>query len=361
MSQRTINIIHCKRSPISKYRNKSIPDIVSPVVTSIVQNLPFEIDELIVGSVLQSGHGQNIAKQIAIHSGLSLNVICSNVNKVCASSIKALDIGINSILSGKNNAVLIVGVEKMSDTPILDNDKNSLMVDGLTCGITKKVMGELADDITKRFQIEKDEIDKYAVESYQKWSQWKDKYKELIVPVDDIKEDYSFPFSLEKMKTLKTIFGENGVHTAATSSKVADGCAVALLVSDVYVKKYNLQPTATIETCDDVELEPEDFCIAPASCIVKSLQRINLKKNDISIFQINEAFAIVPILNSKLLGIPLEKVNPGGGAIAHGHPLGASGLVILCHLLFHLKKNEYGCLGICNGGGGASSLIVKKM
>lgn len=355
-----MNIITCKRSPISKYKGRSISDITSPVIASVVQDLPFEIDELIVGSALQSGRGQNIAKQIAIHSNLSFNVICTNVNKVCASSIKALDIGMNSILSGKNNAVLVVGVEKMSETPIFENGQNSLMVDGLTCGITKKVMGELADDITKRFQIEKEEIDQYAVESYKKWSQWKNKYKELIVPIDNIKEDYSFPFCVEKMKTLKTIFGKNGVHTAATSSKVADGCAVILIVSDAFVQQYHLQPIASIKTCDDVELEPKDFCIAPASCIEKSLQKTNLKKNDISIFEINEAFAIVPILNSKLLGIPLEKVNLGGGAIAHGHPLGASGLVLLCHLLFHLEKNEYGCLAICNGGGGASSLIVKK-
>jgi len=372
-----VNIIEIKRTPIRKrygcLQSISTAKLLSFPLQEIVKDVPFDIDQLIVGNVIGANQGQNLAKQAALCAGLSHSTICTSVNKVCASSIKALEMGVNSILVGKCNSVLIGGVESMSQMPEYTESGDALIRDGLTCAFTKKLMGEIADNVAKQYDITRDELDEYSFSSYEKFNESlnTDKFKSSIVPVpvhvDNeieeilVEEDERFKYDYEKMKSLKPVFSSQGLHTVASSSKLADGACALLLVSDHYVEKYNLGVMAKIKTSQDYENDPENFITAPVNCIQKCLDTIHLETNDMDLFEINEAFAIVPLLVSKLLHIDVDKINVSGGAIAFGHPLGASGLIILSHLISNLQRHgkKTGCLAICNGGGGASGLVVE--
>ena len=370
-----VNIIEIRRTPIRKrygcLQSISTAKLLSIPLQEIVKDVPFDIDQLIVGNVIGANQGQNLAKQASLHAGLSHSTICMSVNKVCASSIKALEMGVNSILAGKSNSVLIGGVESMSQMPEYTESGDALIRDGLTCAFTKKLMGEIADNVANQYDITRNELDEYSFSSYEKFNESlnTDKFKPFIVPVpvDNeieeilVEEDERFKYNYEKMKSLKPVFSAQGLHTVASSSKLADGACALLLVSDHYVEKYNLRVIAKIKTSQDYENEPENFITAPVNCIQKCLDAIQMETNDVDLFEINEAFAIVPLLVSKLLHIGADKINVSGGAIAFGHPLGASGLIILSHLISNLQHRgkKTGCLAICNGGGGASGLVVE--
>lgn len=361
------HIITVFRTPIRKrfgaLKEETAIDLMVPLVQRTLR-ITTKIDEFILGCSIQANIGQNMAKQILFKCPIktSLPTVCFQVNKVCASGIKALDLAINSILLGKSNCVLVGGVESMSNMPTYNENVDSLIRDGLTCSISNKIMGDLADSIAEKYSISRKDLDDYALSSYKKYREAYENhfFEKCKVPIRDCKEDECFPFDEQKMKKLRPVFNQHGFHTSANSSKLADGGSVILLASSSFIKENGLHSLAEILASEDFENEPESFIEAPIGCITKLLKRSNLKKEEIHIFEINEAFAVVPILVGKQLHIPQEKINPCGGAIAFGHPLGASGLIILCHLVSYLEDQQFGCLSICNGGGGASGIIIRK-
>lgn len=362
------HIVSIFRTPIGKrygqLKDKTVIDLLVPLVEKAINITP-NIDEFIVGCSITSNAGQNIAKQILMKSSVktTLPTVCFQVSKVCASGIKALDLAVSNILLGKSNCILVGGVESMSNMPTYNEEKiDSLLRDGLTCSISNKIMGQIADLCAEKHSISRPNLDDYSFNSYSKYKKAYDQnvFDPIIVPLDDCKNDELFSFNLEKMKNLRPVFNQNGLHTSANSSKLADGGCIVLIASTSFIEKNGLFSIAEIISSSDFETDPESFIEAPIGCIEKLLKYSKLDKDDIHTFEVNEAFAVVPLLVSQRLEIPLEKLNPLGGAIAFGHPLGASGLIILCHLLIFLSDQQYGCISICNGGGGASGVIIRK-
>lgn len=342
------------------------------------------IDELVVGHVLQSGCGQAPAKQIAIGAKLKPETPCSSVNKVCSSGLKAVNLAAQSIQLGINDIVVAGGVESMSNSPHYLNLRKAnkygnsstidgLMIDGLTDVYSNESMGVLADNCSTKYSISRESQDNYAISSYNRSinSSKNSLFKNEIIPViykdkrgNEVCVDQDEQISkvnFEKIPNLKPAFVKNGSVTAANSSPISDGASMLILMSENKANELNINPIAEIIGFNDAATLPNLFTIAPAKSIENLLKTTKESLSNIDLFEINEAFSMVPLVNIEMLSIDLEKVNINGGAVSLGHPLGCSGARILTTLIHSLHQNgmKNGIAAICNGGGGASSIQIK--
>ena len=342
------------------------------------------IDELIIGHVLQAGCGQAPARQIAVGAGLKSQIPCFSVNKVCSSGLKAVDLAFQSIALGKNEIVIAGGVESMSNSPHYLNLRKAtkfgnsssidgMMNDGLIDVYSKSSMGVLADNCASDYSISRESQDEYAISSYVKSikSTENNYFSDEIIPVlykdkrgNEIvieKDEQISKVKFDKIPKLSPAFVKNGSVTAANSSPISDGASILVLMSSKKAKEMDLKPLAKIIDFHDAAIEPNKFTIAPSKAIKELALKTDSNLEDIDLFEINEAFSMVPIVNTNILSLDDKKVNINGGAVSLGHPLGCSGariLTTLIHNLHRLKKKN-GIAAICNGGGGASSVQIK--
>ncbi len=350
-------------------------------------NLPVNlIDEVFMGNVLQAGLGQAPARQAALGAGLGQNVPCTTINKVCASGMKAIMLGAQTILAGDNHIVVAGGMENMSQTPHYLDARNGtkfgniitldgISKDGLLDVYNKVPMGNCAEICAKEHNISREDQDNFAITSYQRASAaWiNGKFNDEIVAVSVpqrkgdpivIKEDEEYKnVFLDKIPGLRPAFDKDGTITAANASSINDGASALILASKEAVDKYGLKPIAKIVSSADAAQASEWFTTAPSLAIPKALEKANLKISDVDFWELNQAFSVVGIANTKILGLDPSKVDVNGGAVALGHPLGNSGSRIVVTLINVLKQNagKIGGAGICNGGGGASAIIIENI
>lgn len=387
-----VYILSAVRTPIGKFGGAlasfSAAELGAKAIQEAVSRAGInkaEVNEVIMGCVLQANIGQAPARQAAMFSGLSPDVRCTTVNKVCASGMKAISMGVQSILLGDADVVVAGGMESMSNVPFyIDSmrwgnkygDRNlidGISKDGLTDVYDKSAMGIAAEFCAEQCHISRAEQDEFAIESYRRSQQasTENKFKKEIVPIAieskkgttilDIDEE---PFSVifDKIPTLKPAFKENGTVTAANASTMNDGAAAIVLMKKEKADELGLKPIASIIGYADAEQEPAWFTTTPSIAIPRAVEKSNLTMDMIDYWEINEAFSVVGIENSRRLKLDAHKVNVHGGAVSLGHPLGCSGariLVSLIHIL-HEYNGTYGAAGICNGGGGASAMVIKK-
>jgi acetyl-CoA C-acetyltransferase len=345
-----------------------------------------EINEVHMGSVMQANLGQAPARQSSKFAGLPDGVNCITINKVCASGMKAIIFGTQSILLGDADIVVAGGMESMSNVPFYSDQLrwgnkygNSLLIDGLAKdGLTDvydgKAMGIAAELCASTCGISREDQDNFAIESYQRAQKaWNDgKFKNEVLSIDIQRKTDTFtverdeePFNVkfEKIPALRPAFQSEGTVTAANASSMNDGAAAMMLISEEKLKQYKIEPLARIVSYADAEQAPEWFTTSPSIALPKAVKKAGLNMNHIEYWEMNEAFSVVGIENTKRLGLDPSKVNIYGGAVALGHPLGCSGARIVVTLINILKQQNarYGAAGICNGGGGASALVIENL
>lgn len=346
---------------------------------------PAVVDEVFMGNVLQANIGQAPARQAAIFAGINENVPCTTINKVCASGMKSISLGAQSILLGDNDTVVVGGMENMSQVPHYYNARNAtklgnvnlvdgMIKDGLTDVYNEVHMGSCAEQCAEEHNFSREDQDGFAIESYKRASEaWSTgKFNDEVVAVqvpqrrgDDIviSEDEEYKnVKLEKIPQLRPVFKKDGTVTAANASTLNDGASALVLMSKEKAEELGIKPIAKIKGYADAAQEPEWFTTAPAKAVNKALANSGIGKEDIDFWELNQAFSVVGLANTKLLGLDPNKVDVNGGAVALGHPLGNSGSRIVVTLINVLKQNEgkYGVAGICNGGGGASAMIIEN-
>ena len=387
-------IVSAVRTPMGSFNGKlsgiSAPNLGAIAIKGALAKAgvkPTDIDEVYFGNVLQAGLGQAPARQAAIFAGLPNTTPCTTVNKVCASGMKSVALGASSIMLGNNDMVVTGGMENMSQVPhYLPGSRggykygnftavDGLAHDGLRDVYNEYMMGSAADNTAKVHGITREEQDEFAINSYKtSAASWEaGKFKNEIVPVEipqrrgdaiimDEDEEYK-NVRFDKIPSLRPVFEKDGTVTAANASTINDGAACIILASEDKVKELGLTPIAEVVSFADAAHEPEFFTTAPAKAIPIALERAGCNIADVDAFELNEAFSVVGIVNTKILDIDAAKVNVNGGAVALGHPLGASGARILVTLINVLKQNggTIGAAGICNGGGGASAIVIERI
>jgi acetyl-CoA C-acetyltransferase len=390
---KTVYILSAVRTPMGSFLG-GLSSISATKLGSIAIKAAVErsgvnvdhIDEVFMGNVLQAGVGQAPARQAALGAGLGQNVPCTTVNKVCASGMKSIMLGAQSILAGDNHVVVVGGMESMSQTPHYVSGRNGPKFGNITMldGITKDglldvysnvPMGNCAELCAKEYNITREDQDAFAIESYRRaaaaWEAGKFNDEIVAVPVPQRKgdpvmvtkdEEYTNVF-LDKIPSLRPAFDKEGTITAANASTINDGASALVLASEEMVQKLGLKPLAKIVSYADAAQAPEWFTTAPSIAIPKALEKAGLSTSDVDFWELNEAFSVVGIANTKILGLDPAKVDVNGGAVALGHPLGNSGSRVIVTLLHVLKQNnaKIGGAGICNGGGGASAIIIENI
>jgi acetyl-CoA C-acetyltransferase len=345
------------------------------------------IDEVFMGNVLQANLGQAPARQAAIEAGLSDKIPCTTVNKVCSSGMKAIMLGAQSIKCGDNDIVVVGGMENMSSVPhYLLNSRtgqklgdikavDGLVKDGLTDVYNKKHMGLCAETCAKEMSFSREEQDDFAIKSYERSANaWKEnKFLNEVINVEVpqrrgdnliINEDEEYKkVKIDKIPNLRPVFDKEGTITAANASTINDGASALIIMSLEKANELKIKPLAKIISYADFAHDPEWFTTAPSDAITKALKKAKIEKSEVDFFELNEAFSVVGLANLKLLDINSDIVNVNGGAVSLGHPLGSSGSRIVVTLINVLEQNnaETGVAGICNGGGGASAIVIKKM
>lgn len=343
------------------------------------------VDEVIMGSVIQAGLGQAPARQAAKAAGLPDKVICTTINKVCASGMKSIAIAAQNIILGDADIIIAGGMESMSNVPFYNTTQrwgnkygdtvlqDGLAKDGLVDVYDKVAMGNFADACATKYNVSREAQDAFAVNSYKKAQAatehgW---FKGEIVPVEIPqkkgaaliidKDEEPSKVNFDKLPQLNPAFSKEGTVTAANASTMNDGAAAVVLMSAEKAKELGIQPIAIIKSFADAEQDPKWFTSSPSLALPKALKKANLTINDIQFFEFNEAFSIVGIVNTEILKIDPSKVNVHGGAVALGHPLGCSGARIIVSLIHILRKHKakYGAAAICNGGGGASAMVIE--
>lgn len=346
---------------------------------------PQNVSSVYMGNVLSAGLGQSPARQAAKFAGIPDSVDATTVNKVCAAGMKATMIGAQQIQLGLEDLVVTGGMESMSNTPHyamlrkpvkLGNETfvDGLLKDGLTDVYNGLHMGNAAEMCADKYELSREEQDAYALQSYARANQATKEGKfdseifAVTVPSKKgamiVSEDEDvFKLIAEKVPTLPPVFVKDGTITAANASNLNDGAAALILASKEAVEKYALKPLAKIIGYADAAQEPEWFTTAPSRAIPKALERSGLDLGQVDYFEINEAYSAVALANMQILGLDDSKVNVYGGAVAMGHPLGASGARILCTLIsvLHQENGKYGVAAICNGGGGSSAMVIEKI
>jgi acetyl-CoA C-acetyltransferase len=388
-----VYIVAAVRTPIGSFGGSlksftatQLGGIAIKAVLEKVQLDPSKVDEVIFGSVIQAGLGQAPARQAAIYGGLPHKVICTTVNKVCASGMKSIAQAAQSILLGDAEIIVAGGMESMSNVPFYNTHQrwgnkygditiqDGLAKDGLVDVYDKVAMGNFADLCAKEHAISREDQDAFAIASYQKSQNATEKglFKEEIIPIsiaqrkgDPIivdKDEEPFNVKFDKINALQPAFTKEGTVTAANSSTMNDGAAAVLLMSGEKLKELGLKPLAKIISYADAEHDPKWFTTAPSLALPKALSKANLSVEQIDAFEFNEAFSVVGIVNTQLLKIDANKVNIHGGAVSLGHPLGCSGARIMVTLTHILQQNQkqLGAAAICNGGGGASAMVIER-
>jgi acetyl-CoA C-acetyltransferase len=386
-------IVAATRTPIGSFGGSlatiSATQLGAQVIKSAVEKAglrPDQIQEIYMGNVLSANLGQAPATQAAIFAGLA-HLPATTVNKVCASGMKAIMLGAQSIALGQNDIVVAGGMESMSNVPYyLDKARNGyrlgngqiidgLVKDGLWDVYNDYHMGSAAELCAVDCNISREEQDAFAIESYNRAqkAQADGKFKAEITPVElkDKKGDITLfsddeepkAVKFDKIPTLKPVFKKDGTVTAANASTLNDGAAALVLMSREKADELGITPLARIVSYADAQQAPEWFTTAPSKAIPLALHRAALSADEIDFFEINEAFSVVALANNQLLKLDAAKVNVNGGAVALGHPLGASGARIMVTLLHVLQQNQgkYGAAGICNGGGGASAMVIENL
>jgi acetyl-CoA C-acetyltransferase len=348
---------------------------------------PVLVQEVIMGNVLQANNGQAPARQAALAAGLTQDVPCTTVNKVCASGMKAIMMAAQSIKAGDNDIVIAGGMENMSAVPYyMDKARNGyrlgdgtiidgLVKDGLTDVYNKVHMGVCAEKCAEEMNFSREEQDDFALTSYERsataWSNGK--FSEEIVPVEVpqrrkdpiiVSEDEEYTkINKEKFLKLRTVFKKEGTVTAGNASTLNDGASALILMSAEKAAELGLTPLAKISSYADAAHEPEWFTTAPAKAVPLAIDKAGINIKDVDYWELNEAFSVVGLANIQKLGLDATKVNVNGGAVSLGHPLGNSGSRIIVTLINVLKQNggKFGAAGICNGGGGASAMVIENL
>lgn len=345
-----------------------------------------DIDEVFMGNVLQANLGQAPARQAALFAGIGQDVPCTTINKVCASGMKSISLGAQSILAGDNDLVVVGGMENMSAVPHYYNARKAtklgdvkmvdgMVKDGLTDVYNKVHMGVCAEKCAREENFSREEQDDFAIESYNRAAKaWADgKFADEVIPVEVpqrrgepiiVAEDEEYKnVKMEKIPALRPVFDKEGTVTAANASTLNDGASALILASAEAVEKYGLKPIAKVVGYGDAAREPEWFTMAPSKAVPVALKKANMEIGDIDYWELNQAFSVVGLANIKALGLDASKVDVNGGAVALGHPLGNSGSRIIVTLINVLKQNggKFGAAGICNGGGGASAMVIENL
>jgi len=386
-------IVAAVRTPIGSFggslKSFSAPQLGGLVIKAVIEKTKIDpniVDEVIFGSVIQAGLGQAPARQAALNGGLPHKVICTTVNKVCASGMKTIAQAAQSILLGDADIIIAGGMESMSNVPFYNTHQrwgnkygdttmlDGLAKDGLVDVYDKVAMGNFADLCATEHAISRIDQDAFAMSSYQKSQAATEKglFKEEIVsitipqkkgePIVIDKDEEPFNVKFDKIAQLNPAFTKEGTVTAANASTMNDGAAAILLMSGEKMKALGLKPMAKVVSYADAEQDPKWFTTAPSLALPKALAKANLSIDHIDFFEFNEAFSVVGIVNTQLLKIDPAKVNIHGGAVSLGHPLGCSGariVVTLAHILQNTQK-QFGAAAICNGGGGASAIIIER-
>ncbi|CXK55635.1 acetyl-CoA C-acetyltransferase [Staphylococcus aureus] len=381
------------RTPIGVFGGafKDVPayDLGATLIEHIIKETglnPSDIDEVIIGNVLQAGQGQNPARIAAMKGGLPETVPAFTVNKVCGSGLKSIQLAYQSIVTGENDIVLAGGMENMSQSPMLVNNSrfgfkmghqsmvDSMVYDGLTDVFNQYHMGITAENLVEQYGISREEQDTFAVNSQQKAvrAQQNGEFDSEIVPVsipqrkgepivvtkdEGVRENVS----VEKLSRLRPAFKKDGTVTAGNASGINDGAAMMLVMSEDKAKELNIEPLAVLDGFGSHGVDPSIMGIAPVGAVEKALKRSKKELSDIDVFELNEAFAAQSLAVDRELKLPPEKVNVKGGAIALGHPIGASGARVLVTLLHQLNDEvETGLTSLCIGGGQAIAAVVSK-
>ena len=347
---------------------------------------PEIVQEVYMGNVVSAGLGQAPARQAAIYAGIPDTVPCTTVNKVCASGMKAIMLAAQTIALGDADIIVAGGMENMSAIPHYQHARNGskfgpitmedgMQKDGLVDAYSKIPMGVCADDCATEYSFSREEQDAFAIQSYNRSSKaWSEgKYADEIVPVEIpqrrgdpiiFSEDEEYKnVKMDRISTLRAAFTKDGTVTAANASTINDGGAALVLMSLEKANELKITPLAKIKSYADAAHEPKWFTTAPAKALPKALAKANMSIEDVDYFELNEAFSVVGLANMKLLNITDDKVNVNGGAVSLGHPLGVSGARIVIALTSILKQNnaKIGAAAICNGGGGASAMVIEKI
>jgi acetyl-CoA C-acetyltransferase len=383
-----VYIVSAKRTPTGGFLGSlssfSAIQLGAEVIKSVLQDVSLSnevVDAVIMGNVLSANLGQSPARQAALGAGIPYHTDCTTINKVCASGLKAVMLGAQQIQLSQSHLVVSGGMESMSNAPHYIQQRKSnklgdenlidgLLKDGLIDAYSHTHMGNAAELCAREFEISRAEQDEYTLQSYSKATKatQEGKFKPEIVPIKLGTSDIQFDEDVskiipEKVPKLKPVFESDGTITAANASNLNDGAAAIMLASKAALDKYNLKPLARILSYADAAQAPERFTTSPTPAVNKALEIAGLNISDVDFFEINEAYAVVLLANAKLLNLDLNKVNVYGGAVAMGHPLGASGARILCTLVSVLiqENGRYGVVAICNGGGGASAMIIERV
>ncbi len=385
-------IVAAARTPIGSFMGGlstvTAPQLGAVAIKGALDKInlnPNLIDEVIMGNVVQAGVGQAPARQAALLAGLPKTVIATTINKVCASGMKAVMQGAQAILSGDAEIVIAGGMENMSLIPHYIHLRNGykfgpasmidgMQKDGLTDAYDNNAMGVCADLCATEYHFSREAQDDFAIQSYQRAAKaWENgKFDNEVVPVavpqrkgDPImitKDEEFSNVKLDKIPTLNPAFTKDGTVTAANASTINDGAGAVILMSEDKAKALGLTPLAYIRGYADAAQEPKWFTTSPAKALPKALDKAGIEIAAVDFFEFNEAFAVVGLANSKILGLDNDKVNVNGGAVALGHPLGCSGVRIIITLINVLAQNDakIGAAAICNGGGGASAIVIER-
>jgi acetyl-CoA C-acetyltransferase len=392
MEPKEVYIVSAVRTPLGSFGG-TLKDVPAPklgaiAIKSAVERAgikPSDVQEVYMGCVLQANLGQAPARQAAIHAGLPENVCCTTINKVCASGMKAIMNGAQSIMLGDADVVVAGGMENMSSTPFYapsvrwgnkygnTNMIDGIVKDGLTDVYNDYAMGNAAELCARECNISREQQDEFAIESYKRSQAAMNdgKFKDEITgveipqrkgdPVIIIKDEEPFNVKFDKIPDLKSPFEKGGSVTAANASTINDGAAAIVLMSKEKADELGVKPIAKIIGYADAEQEPEWFTTTPSLAVPKAIKKAGLTLDQVDFFELNEAFSVVGIVNTQKMKLDPAKVNVNGGAVSLGHPLGCSGARIIVTLINVLKQNngKIGVAGICNGGGGASAMVIE--
>ncbi|MBL7787744.1 MAG: acetyl-CoA C-acyltransferase [Chitinophagales bacterium] len=386
-----VYIVAMARTPIGSFNgvlaNLKAVELGTMVIREVVRRAgidPNSVQEVFMGNVLQANNGQAPARQAVLAAGLSTSVAVTTINKVCASGMKAIMLGAQSIMLGDNDVVVAGGMESMSNAPYyLTQNRwgsrygngevvDAIVRDGLQDPYKGYMMGNAGEVCAEKYQFSRQAQDEYAMQSYRRAAAaYENKlFADELMPVTistkkgdiviDTDEEYK-NIIWDKVPTLKPAFKKDGTITAVNASKINDGAAAVVLMSRQKAEALGIQPIAKIRSYADAAQEPEWFTTTPAKAIPRALNKAGVSLADVDVFEINEAFSVVALANIKEMELDPEKVNILGGAVSLGHPIGASGARIICTLISALrhKGGKIGAAGICNGGGGASALVLE--
>ncbi len=392
MSNKVV-IVSAARTPIGSFMGSlsslSATQLGSAAIKGALDKInldPKLVQEVYMGNVVQAGVGQAPARQAALGAGLSDSVPATTVNKVCASGMKAVMLAAQAIAVGDADVVVAGGMESMSNIPHYVQMRNGtkfgpatlidgMQKDGLVDAYDNNAMGTCADLCATEYSFSREDQDAFAVQSYERSAKaWADgKFNEEVVPVEVpqrrgepviVSEDEEFKnVKMDKISSLRPAFSKDGTATAANSSTINDGAGAMILMSETKAKELGLTPLAYIKGYADAAQEPKWFTTAPAKALPKAIAKAGIDIKDVDYFEFNEAFSVVGLANMKILGLDDSNVNVNGGAVSLGHPLGCSGVRILITLLNVLKQNnaKIGAAAICNGGGGASAMVIERI